>query len=538
VVQLPVAGSCLKKLIHKKLNQLEPLKKTEGVGKSQHSLAPVIDIGNFPINIDDFLQEAEMLSKSNEPIRHSEILALLTGKITRVNFRAAANLSDPDEKLKKNHLLIICIENILKKANENRLGICKSNDFIYLYNGAYWKKLDIEKMQTFLGDAAQKMGLSKFQAKYYMFKQDLHKQFMCGAVMDLPERQPGRVLINLLNGTYEISPERRELRPHMQEDFITYQLPFGYDPEASAPLFQSYLNRVQPDIARQCILAEYLGYLFIQASTLKLEKALLLYGTGANGKSVFFEIVNALLGDENVSTYTLQMLTDIERGGPYRARIADKLVNYASEINGKLETSMFKAMVSGEPLEAKALYSQPHQITNYAKLVFNCNELPKDTEQTHAFFRRFLIVPFDVTIPEDEQDSELPQRIIKTELSGVFNWVMEGLERLLQQKAFTNSEAVRVQLETYKKQSDSMQMFIEDEGFKKSTDFMPLKEFYENYRGYCRDSGYHPISKRTLSDRLKNKGYIAERKSAGMVVFIGKVPSQLSDELVPDLFSV
>jgi len=399
---------------------LEPLKKNIERLEEQHGLAPVIDICNIPISIDDFLLEADMLLKSNEPIKHNEILALLIERITRVNFRAAANLTDPDEKLKKNHQLIICIENILKKSIENKLGICKSNDFIYLYNGAYWKQLDIEKMQTFLGDAAQKMGIGKFHAKYYVFKQDLYKQFMCGAVMDLPERQPGMVLINLLNGTFEISPERRELRRHMQEDFITYQLPFEYNTGATAPLFQSYLDRVQPDKDRQNILAEYLGYLFIQTSTLKLEKVLLLYGTGANGKSVFFEIVNAMLGEENVSTFTLQTLTDIERGGPYRAKIADKLVNYASEINGKLETSMFKKMVSGEPLEAKALYSQPHQITDYAKLIFNCNELPKDTEQTHAFFRRFLIVPFNVTIPEDEQDSQLPQRIIKTELSGIF----------------------------------------------------------------------------------------------------------------------
>ena len=502
------------------------------------SLAPVIDIADSPLSIDDFLEEAEMLLKSKGLIKHSDILGLLTEKITRVNFRRSANLTDPDIKLKKNHLVIICIENILTKAFENRLGICKSNDFIYLYNGAYWKQLDIEKMQTFLGEAAQKMGIGKFQAKYYVFKEELYKQFMCGAVMDLPERKPGMVLINLLNGTYEISPERRELRGHRQEDFITYQLPFEYNPEAKSPLFQSYLNRVQPDMDRQRILAEYLGYLFIQTSTLKLEKALLLYGTGANGKSVFFEIVNALLGKDNVSTYTLQTLTDIERGGPYRARIADKLVNYASEINGKLETSIFKAMVSGEPLQAKALYSQPHQITNYAKLIFNCNELPKETEQTHAFFRRFLIVPFDVTIPEEDQDSQLPQTIIKTELSGIFNWVMEGLERLLHQKSFTHSEAVRVQLEQYKKQSDSMQLFIEDEGYQKSLDYTPLKEFFEKYRNYCKDFGYHPASFRTLSDRLKNKGYATQRKSSGMVVFIKKETCQSPDGEEHGLFPV
>ena len=85
--------------------------------------------------------------------------------------------------------------------------------------------------------------------------------------------------------------------------------------------------------------------------------------------------------------------------------IANKLVNYASEISGKLETSIFKQLVSGEPVEARLPYGKPFSITGYAKLIFNCNELPKDVEQTRGYFRRFLIIPFEVTIPEAEQDT-------------------------------------------------------------------------------------------------------------------------------------
>ncbi len=64
-----------------------------------------------------------------------------------------------------------------------------------------------------------------------------------------------------------------------------------------------------PEQELQNILAEYLGYVFIRTSTLKLEKTLLLYGSGANGKSVFYEIVRSLLGEQNTSEYSLQSLT-------------------------------------------------------------------------------------------------------------------------------------------------------------------------------------------------------------------------------------
>lgn len=151
---------------------------------------------------------------------------------------------------------------------------------------------------------------------------------------------------------------------------------------------------------------------------------MLLYGTGANGKSVFYEVVKNLLGEINISAHSLQSLTD--NTGYYRAMIANKLVNYASEINGKLETSVFKQLVSGEPVEARLPYGKPFTITKYAKLIFNCNGLPRDVEQTEAYFRRFLSVPFEVTIPEAEQDKQLAQKIVSSELSGVFNWVLES----------------------------------------------------------------------------------------------------------------
>ena len=468
------------------------------------------------ISFENINTEVEKLLQYFEPKGHSEILKLLIEQVKVINFREQAEFTNVNEKLYKKHFLVSCIENILKIAEENKWGICRNNSFIYVYNGAYWKLLDITELQTFLGEAAEKMGIDKFDSRHYLFREHLVKQFLATANLPKPIPKKDIVLINLKNGTFEISPEKQFLRPVDPKDFITYQLPFEYNPDAQAPLFQTYLNKVQPDVQRQKILAEYLGYIFISTSILKLEKTLLLYGSGANGKSVFFEIVNELLGSENICCYSLQSLTEKES---YRANLSNKLLNYSSEINGKLQTGMFKQLVSGEPIEAKALYSQPFIMTNYAKLIFNCNELPKDVEQSLAFFRRFLIIPFDVTIPENEQDKELSKKIIEKELSGVFNWLLEGLNRLLKQKKFTESEAVNKQLESYKLQSDSVLMFIDDENYiKASNDLIALKQLFAEYRIYCNDNGYHSCSNKTFSERLRTAGFSMERKSFGFTV--------------------
>ncbi len=327
--------------------------------------------------------------------------------------------------------------------------------------------------------------------------------------------------MNLLNGTFEISPKKQHLRPPRREDFLRYQLPFQHEPKATAPKFQAFLDTVLPDKSCQDVLAEFLAYVFIPHEYLRLEKALLLYGTGANGKSVFFAIATALLGETNVSSYSLASLTNED--GYSRASLANKLVNYASEINGKIETSYFKQLVSGEPVECRLPYGKPFMLTNPAKLIFNCNDLPRDVEHSHAYFRRFIIIPFGVTISEEKQDKQLAQKIIQSELAGVFNWVMLGLKRILTSQRFTDSEAVKKQVESYRVSSDSVKMFIQEVGYAPSVDaYVLMVDIYKEYKSFCMDDGYHPVGKSKFIQRLKNDGVIVDRINVGNVARLKK----------------
>ena len=429
------------------------------------------------------------------------------------------------EKIKVNtkHYLVLSIENLLNVAEMNNWGLCKNHDFIYLFNGAFWSEIDKENFQKFLGEAAEKMGVTKFLARFYRFREHLFKQFLATAYLPTPESNKDTVLINLKNGTFEISSQGVKLKPFSRSDFMTYQLPFEYNKQAKAPLFEAYLNRVLPDKECQKVLAEYLGFVFIKhgSNALKEEKALILYGTGANGKSVFFEVISALLGSENVSSYSLQSLTN--ENGYFRANIANKLVNYASEINGNLEASTFKQLVSGEPVEARLPYGQPFMLKEYAKLIFNCNELPKDVEHTNAYFRRFLIIPFNVTIPEDEQDKTLHTKIIENESSGVFNWVLDGLNRLLTQKHFSNCEAAKKAVEQYKTESNSVKMFLdENEYIKSSKKHILIKDLYPLYKEYCIEDGMKPFNKKNFIKQLSNIGIVVERNSQGNIAYLSK----------------
>jgi putative DNA primase/helicase len=264
-----------------------------------------------------------------------------------------------------------------------------------------------------------------------------------------------------------------------------------------------------------------MGYVFIKNTVLKLEKGLILFGTGKNGKSVFFEVINALIGQKNISNYSLQSLTD--NNGYTRSMLPGKLLNYATEISEKMNTTVFKALISGETVEARMIYKETFTLTDYCRFIFNSNSLPKDVEQNFGFFRRFLIIPFDVTIPPQEQDKSLHAKIIEKELSGVFNWVLQGLNRLLEQKRFSNCEAAQIAVEQYRTESDSVQMFLNEHEYSISiTNEIALKDMYSQYRAYCIESGFKLCSLKSFAERLRNSGYTTDRKNIGTVVFAEK----------------
>jgi putative DNA primase/helicase len=502
---------------------------------------------NVPVPNSQLIAAIEHSLSSNNSTKHTEVFKKLLNQFKGIDFYSrsfeeyeklikiyeADVTSEKDKedtlkklskfKLQERHYYICCIDEVQNVAQKNNWDIVRHNDEIYLYNGEYWQRVDSDVFQIFLADVARALGVPSIIEKHHGFREQLQKQFAATQIFASPELDTTKVYINLLDCTLQVSNGEVKNIPFDKVHFINYQLPYKYDSSAKCPLFLKFLGEVLPDESAQQILAEYLGYLFIRNGnkSIKAEKMLVLFGSGANGKSVVFEIILALLGRENVSNYSLTSLTDTN--GYYRAQISSKLVNYGSEIGGKLEADMLKKMASGEPIEARQPYGRPLLLHEYAKLIFNCNQLPKDVEQTDAYFRRFLILPFNVTIEEENQDKSLANKIVDSELPGILNWVLEGLKRLLGQGKFTKCKISDDILIRYKIESDSVQIFLEEYNINKTTDskeYKTLKTVYDAYRAYCLDSGYKPISKLNLSKRLQSLRFLIEKRNIGKVVLL------------------
>jgi putative DNA primase/helicase len=412
------------------------------------------------------------------------------------------------------YIRIAIIDTLIKTAKKNNWHIVHSVGYFYIFNGAFWVPLEDSEVKKLLKDAAIKMAYTEIECRDYTFIDKLFQQAEQDGFF-VERNTTKQSIINLKNGSLVLSESGVKMKDFDYRDFLTHQLDFAYNPKAVNQTFLDYLAFVLPSKDTRRTLQEVAGYLFIKG--LKMEKVFFLFGTGANGKSVFFEVLSGVLGSDNTSNYSLESLTD--ENGYYRAMIKDKVVNYGSDIKlTKINPDTFKQMASGEPVQARLPYGKPFQMTDYAKLIFNVNKMDSaNMEHTNGFYRRLLIIPFNKTIPEEEQDRDFHKKILQ-DRAGVLNWIIEGAERVIKNRDIFISSECKMFKNKFIKESDSVAMYEADflETMTGSIYFKTVADAYTEYKTYCQDAGHrHPLGRNNFSSRMEGLGFTKTKKETG-----------------------
>lgn len=330
-----------------------------------------------------------------------------------------------------------------------------------------------------------------------------------------PLNDANKTFINMKSNVLVISNDGKvESQEHNKKFNFQYQLAYDYDPEAEAPIFENFLKTSIEDESLINIIFEYLAYVLIK-DTKNFEKALFLYGSGSNGKSTLLNIIKELFGKSNISYVEITQMGDKQEC----ALMDGKLLNISSDAkkNG-LDTSAFKKIVSGEPILGKYLFKDIYTIENLPKLIVAMNKLPfHNGDNTHGFYRRLLLIPFNKTIREEDKDYNLERKVIEGELSGVFNLIIKGLLRLNTQKGFSKSNVMNEMTNQYIKSTNHVPTFIEEEGYEVVPDATKtgtsLKDLYSNFKAWCNEYGYNPHSANYLATELDQLGYKAYKNS-------------------------
>jgi len=319
---------------------------------------------------------------------------------------------------------------------------------------------------------------------------------------------PNFDLINVNNGM--IDWRTGELKPHDKEYYSTCQLNVTYDPEAESDLWRQCLKEWIPDPKSRLFIQEFSGYCLIPNT--KYHRAVILVGAGSNGKSTFLYTNEKLFGEDNLSSIPMRKLSERFE----IARIQHKLVNICADIeSGYIEhTSNIKKIISGDTLRGELKYKPSFDFTPITRLWFSCNEIPKASDRSEAWYRRFEYVTFPNRFEGDRRDPQLKQKLTKTEvLSAVLNWTIAGLRRLKNQGEFTISDKMIATKELYELENDNTAAFIDEMLDFPVDNKVPKAWLYQQYVDHCKNSGTKPLAKTRFETRLKANGFDEKKTS-------------------------
>lgn len=318
------------------------------------------------------------------------------------------------------------------------------------------------------------------------------------------------MLLNCLNGTVNL--KTGELRQHNAEDMITKVVPVEFDSDAKCPTWRSFLNRVIPDQEVRGFLFRVIGYA-LTGST-REQCLFILFGTGANGKSVFVEIIRALMGEyakvADVSTFLSKQGDRIPND---LAALAGARVVSAVEVESgrRLAEALVKQVTGGDVVTARFLHKEYFEFRPQFKLFLATNHKPVIYGTDHAIWRRLKLVPFNVTIPENEQDKELVEEL-KQELSGILTWAVQGC--LNWQRIGLNEPAEVLQAtDGYRNEMDVLGQFIEESCETGERHEVMAKRLYQEYLSWCEDSKEKNWSKKLFGTRMRERGFVSETRT-------------------------
>lgn len=347
---------------------------------------------------------------------------------------------------------------------------------------------------------------------------------VCRREVSLKLLEPDNSIIVLRNGVLDV--ENGTFHKFHRRFRQVTQMDFDYDPEEHPFLWKEiFLDRVLPDEGYQKVLQEFMGAIFIDRQKVKIEKMMILKGSGSNGKSVVFETLKGLLGEENVKTIPLSELI----GGSDRkqniASINGRRLNYCSEIQtsefGK-NVDALKALISGEPFEVRLVYINNFTARNIPLLMANANRMPWIRDWSHGLSRRIIILPFDEVIEEWEQNKRLAEEL-KKEYPGILNWILAGRQRLVANDyKFSISQKLMDTVTEYMADSSTVLQFMKEKDYNRTIldierepRWLESQKLWFAYVKWCEEKCLSPESMKKFSLVLSEAGFSKRRTPEG-----------------------
>jgi len=296
---------------------------------------------------------------------------------------------------------------------------------------------------------------------------------------------------------------------HDPRDYITKLAKVSFDPEAQAPEFDRFFKRVMPDVEMRRFLQRFMGYCLLGLTT---EQCLLFfYGAGRNGKSTFVDLMVDALNDYAVSLSIDSFAGDSRKGGgeatPDLARLPGARLVSASEpeMGTKLKDALIKTLTGGDKISVRRLHQDFFELIPQFKIILQGNHKPIITDDSDGIWRRVMLIFWEIQIPKEEVDPELPKKL-RREMDGVFAWMVAGALDYLTM-GLRPPEKVLAATEEYRQESDPLGAFLRGgcEITGSEEDTATPEDLYIGYSNFARLEGLPDFKASTFSRRLPDQ---------------------------------
>jgi len=407
-------------------------------------------------------------------------------------------------------------------ARKYKLKVCGNGSELFMYNGKCYESRPIESLNNI---CQYELRFQRDLLKPKHLKELIHYAIGDVLLADKEMNEDQLNYLNLQNGLYKI--DERILIPHTPDIFTMNILPYDYDPQAQCRRFLQFLDEIfLGDQGKIAFIQEAVGYIFHKS--MPTPSMFFLVGDGSNGKSVLINTIVNLVGENNTSNLSFDLLFHEY----YIRDLFQKMVNVSGESSNtkQKKTGIIKAVTAGDWVMGRDPYEKVLKFRPYAKHFLAMNKAPIITDTSHGMWRRIYLVEFPKVFSDNEMDRDLEQKF-HAELSGIFNWALEGYRRLRENSfRFTESESMIQAKKNYRYGMDSVRTFADENLVKTGNpnDAVKLSTMHALYSFFCEKEWMDCESKIKFKKALAGLGYRIEnstRHSNQLYVFGVKLVS-------------
>jgi putative DNA primase/helicase len=328
-------------------------------------------------------------------------------------------------------------------------------------------------------------------------------------------------LLNCKNGIVDL--RSGVLMPHDKGILLTKLAPVDYDQDAKCEIFEAFLGKI---MAGNTNLTDFLQRAFGYSLTgdISEHKIFFLYGSGANGKSTLLEAIKNVMGDyakqTPITTFTLRNNGNDSASNDLAGLKGSRMVSATeAEETHRLAESLVKSVTGGDTVACRFLFKEFFEYAPQFKVFISTNRKPYIAGTDLGIWRRVCLVPFDVSIPEEEQDRKLAEKL-RAEQQGILIWLLTGCLRW-QRLGLDVPDEVKAATEEYKTEMDWLAGFLDECCVLMAQISCGSTELYDEYVKWAEKNGEKIRSQTKFSVALSEKGLEKGRGGTGRVRWLG-----------------